>query len=75
MYSTNYLYDCEVSEFENLPYKEALIYKLEASNELFNTLYLDTHFSSRDEERIDAVFKARSHVRKLLAEIIPGYVA
>jgi len=75
MLKTKYLYDVDVTEFQDMPYKEALVFKLKAAKTLFDELYLIPHFSERNESRVDAVYKALKFNRKLLAEIIPGYIA
>ncbi len=75
MYSTSYLYGVEPSAFRNLPYEEAIRFKVDAAKTLFDELYLIPHFSQRDEQHVDAVYKAWRHSRKLLAELDPSYIA
>ena len=67
-HSTTYLYGVEPSEFADLPYTEALIYKRNSAKQLISTL-MDTHHSKRDEERVSAVFSAIKFNQQLLEEI------
>jgi len=68
MKATTYLYGVEPTEFVNLPYGEALLYKLAAGKRLVYEL-IEEHYSSRDDIRINAIGKADKHNRALLEEV------
>ena len=67
-YSTIYLYNCEPSEFANLPYREALQYKLDKANELIYELTKPSYIDI-DDERISAVLNAIKLCEGLLDEL------
>ncbi len=67
-YTTQYLYGCEPTEFVDLPYGEALLYKIRAGKKLVYIL-IEEHYSTRDDIRINAIGKADKHNRELLTEV------
>ena len=68
MQTTQYLYNCSPSEFANLSYKEALIFKRDAAYKLITRLYRK-HFRRRDQQRLRAVIGAEKFNANLLTEI------
>jgi len=68
MKTTLYLYDIEPTEFANMPYKQALEYKIKCAKQLILTLY-DEPFGSREDKRIDDIFEAIEFNEQLLKEI------
>jgi len=68
MLTTEYLYGCQSTEFADLPYREALVYKLtKAKSLLYELVY--THYTIRDDFRIHDIGKAISFNEKLLKEL------
>lgn len=67
-HSTDYLYDCEPSNFAYMPYTEALEYKIEQANVLLGRL-LKPHHSEREHARIQKATKAINHNKELLNEL------
>ena len=65
MRSTQELYDCDPSEFVDMPYCEALRYKLKKGRELFERLFLE----DIEHERQFYVYKAIRHTEGLLREV------
>lgn len=68
-HTTQYLFNLDASTLAAIPYREALEHKIESGKALFDDIYLDTPFNDRDEERVDAVYKALKHTRALLDEL------
>lgn len=66
--TTQYLYDIEPTEISDMPYKEALKYKLSNAKELIHTLHM-SEFDYRDEERIREVFDAIELTEYLIREL------
>lgn len=66
--STMYLYQVSPKAFQDLPYKQALQFKLLAAKELIRHL-LEPHYTERDNERINAVFNAIRWNTSLLEEL------
>jgi hypothetical protein len=67
-HSTSYLYDCNPADFAELPYKEALQFKLDKANKLIYTL-MEPNFMDRDDVRTKAVFAAAKFCKGLLDEL------
>ena len=65
MRSTQELYDCDPSDFADMPYREALRYKLRKGRELFERLFLE----DIEHERQFYVHKAIRHTEGLLREL------
>ena len=68
MLTTKYLYNCLPTEFMDLPYSEALQYKIDRADELVTELF-KPHYMNRDNGRLRDVFAAVSHNENLLKEI------
>jgi hypothetical protein len=68
MKTTQYLYNVSPKEFAELPYHQALQYKIDKAKELIVTL-LEPSYQNRDDERIKAVFDAIKWNQKLLQEL------
>ena len=67
-YSTQYLYACEPTEFADLPYREALAYKIDKANLLLVSLTY-VPWQTRDEERVGKVLDAIKLNKQLLKEL------
>jgi len=69
MKTTQYLYDIDPSEFADMPYKDALAYKVEAGRKLISHLMYDFHYSERDDVRANKVHAAIKFNNQLLKEL------
>jgi hypothetical protein len=67
-HSTQYLYDINPSEFTSMTYIKAIKYRIAKAKSLLDSLLLP-HYSVRDDERINAVFKAIRFNESLLKEV------
>ena len=65
---TEYLYGADPIEFCNLPYKEALEYKIQSAKELLDRLLIPDYMN-RDSERIRKVYNAINFTTQLINEI------
>ena len=63
--STMYLYGVAPTTFKDMPYKDALQFKLEQAKKLYSKLYLNRG----DEVRKHYVWKALTHTENLLQEL------
>ena len=68
MKTTVYLYNVNPSKFANLPYTDALNYKITAAKQLLTEL-IKPHYSERDSYRINSVIDAIKHNKQLLEEL------
>lgn len=68
MKKTEYLYDVHPKQFAELPYKDALTFKIQAATQLRGAL-LEADFWTRDDERLNSVIKAIKFNEALLEEI------
>ena len=68
MKTTQYLYNIQPKILADMTYRKAIEYKLEKGKELVGRL-LEPHYSERDDERCNAVYRAQSFNRKLLEEL------
>lgn len=66
--STMYLYGAHPKEFMNLPYKEALEYKLSSASTLLDNLLIPDYMN-RDSDHIRKVYDAINFTTQLLNEI------
>jgi len=66
--STEYLYDLNPKKLAKLTYKKAIKLKIKQCSKIIDELHIPD-YRSRDEERIDAVFKARKFNEALLKEL------
>ncbi len=73
-HSTEYLYGINPLLLAEMPYKKALYFKLDSAKQLFDKLYLDTTYQTRDDEHVDAVYKALKHTRGLINELDPLFI-
>lgn len=72
MKSTQHLYNCSPTEFADLPYREALVFKRDKAKERLTELTYQ-HYSVRDDEHINAVSKAHKLNINLLEELNEPY--
>ena len=68
MKTTEHLYGIESSILSEMPYKEALEFKLKSATQLIQSLY-HVEMGKRDDNRIDEVFDAIDFTEKLLKEL------
>jgi len=68
MKTTTYLYDCEPSEFADMPYKKALQFKINKTKELVTKLLI-IPYKKRDNYRVNHVLEAQSFNEKLIKEL------
>ena len=73
MKTTQYLYGIEPSEFSDLNYVDAIVYKITAAHKLIHHLMYDFHYSDRDDERANKVHSAIKHNEGLLNELNKTY--
>ena len=66
--STEYLYDINPTVLADMPYKQALEYKVSSANVLLATL-LVPHYSIRDYVRIADINRAIKFNQSLLSEL------
>lgn len=67
-HSTQYLYDINPTILADIPYKQALEYKISSANVLLAKL-LAPHYSVRDYERVIDVHRAIKFNQSLLSEL------
>ena len=67
-HSTEYLYGIKPFGFSSMQYKEALEFRV-ANAKLLLARLLAPHYTERDDERINAVFKAIKFNESLLKEL------
>lgn len=68
MHSTQYLYDCEPTEFMNLTYVDALHYKIDKTEKLITKL-LEPYYTERDFTHLRQVQIARNFNQELIKEL------
>ena len=68
VHTTVYLYGCMPSDFKDMRYEEAIIFKIKEGNKLLGRLY-DTPIMSRDADRIRKVSKAITLNEALIKEM------
>lgn len=66
--TTQYLYGVKPSQFKDMPYREALEFKLQNAKALIEMLHIP-ELGSRDEERIREVFDAIGLTEYLIREL------
>ena len=66
--STSYLYDCNPSVFIQMPYIDALKFKIKQAEQLLHRLF-EPHHTLRDHTRIQKVRKAIAFNEKLIREV------
>jgi hypothetical protein len=73
MKTTEYLYNVQASDFMNLKYIDAIVFKIKAGKKLRHHLVYDFHYTKRDEERFNAVHNAIKFNENLLLEMGKTY--
>ena len=67
-HTTEYLYGCHLSLFADMPYRQAIEFKLEQAKALIYSL-MQSDYTERDDARVKAVFKAIKFNESLLEEL------
>ena len=68
MHTSEYLYGIDPSTFAEMPYREAIEFKIKQTKLVIHEL-LEIDFMIRDDERLHAVIKAQSFNNELLDEL------
>lgn len=67
-HTTQYLYNINPSKFSNMPYSQALQFKIDSAKKLIDDLQR-VHYTQRDDERLNATYRAISFNYRLLEEL------